>query len=117
MENRLHLIDFGLLARNDRLAEFVDFGISYGRFPAHQDRPGMMWDHGLEELPVGDRCLLRNKENAISVNALTVAMRMLRVLFEYMAPISASSIKTMGAVICGSHRPSVECCKDRRGAG
>lgn len=60
-----HLIDFLLLAFHDRLTKGLDFRISDIGFAAHQNRTGMMWDHGLKKLFVGDGRLLTyaQKEN------------------------------------------------------
>jgi hypothetical protein len=53
-----HLIDFRSLARDDRLAGLLDPRVLNRRILTHQDRTGVMGDHGAQELAIGDRGLL-----------------------------------------------------------
>ena len=61
-QHRFHLRDLRDLAVHDLPAQGEDRGVREFGFPAHQDRPGMVRDHGPKELPLADHRLLTDRE-------------------------------------------------------
>lgn len=53
----LHLLDFGALPGADFFAQCDKFRVGQGGFAAHEDRAGVVRDHGVDELVVTDECL------------------------------------------------------------
>lgn len=62
VEQRLHLGDLCLLARNDLPAEPPDFLITNGCLLTHENGCRVMGNHGVEELPVADGRLLSDEQ-------------------------------------------------------
>jgi hypothetical protein len=58
----LHLLDLGLLPRDDLLAKTSNVRITDGRLFAHKNRARMVRNHRLQELTIRDRGLSPDKE-------------------------------------------------------
>jgi hypothetical protein len=102
--DRFHLIDFGLLARDDAGAKLPDFGVPNRGLLAHEDRPGVMRDHRSQELLVANGLCWRMKmKNAASATKLAMMIAKFSLALWYIARIRTTSMTIIGAVM----RPAI----------